>query len=288
MTVTVASDLFQPEVVADAVQAAIAEGLPVFQGNPAAIVQGGMPAPPNGLGAQITIPYFASLGEWEETADGTALTPAQLTQSEEVATITHGGKAVEITKWALANGTDPNTAISTACIGGMTRYIESKLLVAAQANVATEWDAYTHDVSGGATITYDAIVEAMALFGDESDDLVGLAMHSKVAKDLRLLKGTDGLPIFTDAVAGGLPRVLGIPVIISNKLAPVSTVYKTLLLRRGALVSWIADISDGDVQADHNILTNTDVFAIHAYMACHRYLHLNGRTYPGVVHLLTD
>lgn len=289
MAATTISSVLDPQLLADSVQAAIAAGIPVMRGTGAGLIVPGLPSSARVNGTTVTVPYFGTLGEFETVDDGTALTPVELTSASQTATVAHGGLSAEITRWAASNGQDPIAEATRQIMVSYERYLDGLLLTQAQRNTATEWDAFTHDISavGAGTITYDAIVEAIALYGDEADDIACMVVNSKVAKDLRLLKRTDGSPLFVKGETGKLSTVLDIPLVVSNRIAADSTVYTNLLLKKNSLVGWVADVTDGDVATDRNILKNTDVFAFHCYVAAHRYTHLAGRSKPGVVHLKT-
>lgn len=288
MTVSINTDFFQPEVVADSVLGYVSAGLSVMGATGAGVVKGGL-SRSNGVGAQVTIPYFGSIGKFETiSTDGDALTPAAFAQTEELATIVHGGLSFELTAWAMANGTGADAEAARQVKEALVDYIDDLMINAAAANVATAWDAYTEDDTGS-TITYDGIIDAQGILGEEGTDIAAMVCHSKVATDLRKLKFSNGQPVFTDAVNGGLPRVAGFPVFVTDKAALKNgAVYKTLLLKRGSLAFWMADMTESDILSDVDILKHTTIGAVHVYGAVHRFNRMSGRVKPGVVHLLTD
>ena len=286
----VIGDVYQPEILADAIMGYVAAGIPVMGSTGAARLVSGLPASKAKAGETVKVPYFGSIGEFEDVAnDGDGLTPASYTDTSQNATVVHSGKLAEITAMAAAAGLDPVQEIARQMTEGMKRRADKALVDAATANVANAWDAYTHDAStiGDGKISYDHLVEARGILGDESEDLAAWVFHSKVEKDLRLIKDAAGLPVFTDAKEGGLPRCLGIPVLVSDRVPLAATVYTNLLLKRDSLVFWMADITEDSILTDTDISKHTQLMALHMYFACHRYTRMSGMTKPGVIHLLT-
>jgi HK97 family phage major capsid protein len=86
-------------------------------------------------------------------------------------------------------------------------------------------------------------------------DVAAVVVHSKVVGDLRKVKDANGLPLFTDAQQGGLPKVLGLPLIVSDR-APVitgtPTKYVTLFVLRGGLALWYN--GEPKIETDRDIL----------------------------------
>jgi hypothetical protein len=285
---TTKTNVIIPELMAEAVRGGFA-GMEVMAGTGAAIVKTGMPEGKVKVGNTVTVPYFSSIGEAEDlAADGDALTPATLTASGETATVLHSGKAFEITRWAQSGAGDPYKEGSRQILAALKRRIDKALIDAAKADAG--WAAYIHDASGlgNGKITYDSITEALALFGDETENLAAFACHSKVFKDLLQIKDSTGRPLWVDQSGPGLPKLtaLGIPIVVSDRLAPVATVYPSLVLKKGALAAWIDDAAL-EVLTDVDVLTNADIAAVHMYWVAHRYLRLDGLAKPGVSILKT-
>jgi hypothetical protein len=264
-------------------------GLVLMGGTGAAVVSTGMPDGKTKVGETVKVPYFTSIGEIETlAADGDALTPTLLTESNEEATVKHVGKAFGITKWARSGVGDPYKEGSRQVLVAIQRGLDKELIDAAKNE--TGWTDYVYDRSGtgDGKITYDSIVETVGKFGDETEDLACLVMHSKVYRDLLMIKDSTGRPMWVDLSGVGGPRLtaLNIPIKISDRLAAVATVYPSLLLRKGALAAWIDDQAT-EIVTDFDILTNEDIAAIHMYLVTHRYKHVDGMTKPGVAILKT-
>ena len=145
----------------------------------------------------------------------------------------------------------------------------------------------TVNASSG-TISYDAIVDALAAFGENEDSVAAVVMHPKVLNDLRKAKSNDGMPLFLDPRDGGRPRVLGLPIIVSRRASVISgtpNTYVTLFVRRGALALWYNGTPS--IDTDKDIASDTLLAAVNVYFVAHRYSRLPGDTDPVVVRLVT-
>lgn len=281
------TDLFVPELVADSVQGYVAAGVVALFGTGAARIETGMPDGKTRVGDSVKVPYFGSLGEMEDIAtDGDALTPKAFAQTNESATVTHSGIAIEITKRIASNSDDPSGELARLMVESLRRRADKALIDAAAS--ATGWGSYTVDVTGTSeNISYDLVVDGMNTLGDEAGDWAALCVHSATLKHMYKERDADGRPLLSpNAFEGRLPTYFGLPVIQSDRLPVATGDYTSLLLKRDSLVFWLSEISDSDLQMDKDILRNTDVAALHAYWAAHRYSRMAGQSKPGVVRLL--
>jgi len=285
MPVTTRSNLIILEVLADAVAGAWPDRIALF-GTGAAVESATLPEAVRG-GDTIKVPLFGSIGEFEDVAESAPLTPASLAMTSESSVVQRSGKAVEMTSWAqmAAMYADPYAEAGRQIVEGARRKFDSALVAKAGATGAgqIEVDRST------ATISYDAIVDGLQAWGDESQNVAAFVVHSKVAGDLRKIKDSNGLPLFTDAKAGGLPSVLGLPLIISDRapvIAGTPTKYVSLLIKPGALALWYNRVPI--VETDRDILADTNILACNIYYVAHRYSRLPSSTKAGVVRLITQ
>lgn len=288
MPVNKITDFFVPEILADAIRAAFAGKLALF-GSGAAATAFTMPKSGRAsVGTTIKVPYFTSLGEFEDlAADGDALTPATQTSSASNATVKHSGKAFELTQWAewAAAGLDPYQEASRQLVEGFFRRLDKELV--AVAGDETGYGSYVQDGTA-ATISYDAVVDAKMKWGDENDGVALMVVHSKVFGDMLKLKDTTNRPLLTDINEGGLAKFVGIPVMVSDRVTVVAgtpDTYKNLLCKRSSLAAWVN--GQPEVLTDKDILTHTQLAAVHMYYAVHRYNPMAGSSKPGVVILKT-
>jgi hypothetical protein len=283
-------DVFVPELVAEPLEGVFA-GMTVMRGTGAAEFKTGMPGTQGNVGELIKIPYFDTIGELEElTADGDALTPRGITDTEEQATIRHAGIAIEATWWAQASAKkDPYAEMARQIGIAVERFADRVLLDTA---LAAGSDVLTNDVYNAGVpvkINYDSVVDAKMLWGDEQDGVAAMVMNSKVKGDAFKLKDTQGRPLLLEANDGNLDRFVGMPLIVSDRLTASSDSppkYTSLGLKRGSMVFWVAGAPQ--ILEDKDILTNTKVMALHLYFAVHRYKRMPSGTKPGIFRLITN
>lgn len=282
MATTHTTDLINPEVLAETVTTGFA-GMQILNGTPAAVVAQGLPGDLRG-GDTVRVPRFANIGELEDVDEGEALTPAKLSMTADETTVQRAGKAFSITEWArlAAAYADPYAEAARQIVEGVARRADKALLDAALKPGA---DLLTLDISamsgGAAKLSWDAIVDAKQLWGDEQDDIVMLASNSATLGSLYKLRDGTGKPLLSDAVNGGLPSFMGIPLKVSDRIAPAGDVHTTLLLKRSSLALWYAN--SPSVAVDVNILTDETIAAINVYFAALRYSKMPGGTKSGVV-----
>lgn len=176
MPVTTRSNLIIPEVLADAVAGAWPDRIALF-GTGAAVESATLPEEVRG-GDTIKVPLFGSIGEFEDVAESAPLTPASLAMTSESSVVQRSGKAVEMTSWAqmAAIYADPYAEAGRQIVEGARRKFDSALVAKAGATGAgqIEVDRST------ATITYDAIIDALQAWGDESQNVAAFVVHSKL------------------------------------------------------------------------------------------------------------
>lgn len=284
MAKTTVTNVFVPEVLADTLSAVFA-GRKALYGTGAVVTNPGLSSTKRGT--EVQVPYFNSLGEFEDLAnDGDGLTPAQLTSAADTATVKHSGKAFEITNWAqMAAAGDPYQESSTQLADGAYRTFDKALVAAAGTT------SLVKDITGAATKTmnWKAVIDAKLLWGDEQENIELMVVHSKQYGDM--LKETDanGRPMVIDQMNGSLPRYGGIPVLVSDRVkvnAGAPNTYEALICKKGALALWYNE--DFGVKTDKDILVDSDVAAVHIYYVAHLYRRCAGGTKPGVVKVVTQ
>lgn len=285
------SNLFVPEVLADTISAGIA-GLDVLLGTSAVIVNDSLPDTAR-HGDTVNVPYFGHLGEFQDLDEGEPLDIVNLTSTAEKATVQRSGKAFEITNWAQqAAAGDPYAEAARQMRLGIQRRADNALIEHAKTT-----DLLLNRSS--ADLSYEDLVDTLALFGDE-EDVVLWAVHSATLARLRKLKDSSGRLVLVDATKDTPPYIFGKPVLVSDKLksdavaadpeaeppvAAMPAVYDTLAFSRNSVVFWHA--ATPNVDTDKDILVDSKVASVNMYFAAHRYLRLPGRTKAGVARLIT-
>lgn len=281
------SDVFIPDVLADAVKTGF-PGMAIMSSSGAAIINTDLKAGNGDVGSTVKIPYFANLGEAEDLAtDDASPTLATFTSSNTNATVTHSVKAFEMTYWAKQGAGDPYKACSEMVLEACKRRFDKALI-----DVAANESGYTsmiNDVSGAGSglITIDALTDTRQLFGDEANDFAAFACHSKVFTDMLKTKDSSGRNLLIDFGSGNDPflKPLGIPVIVSDRLPKVSSVYSSLLLKKGSLALYANGTPE--VLTDKDVKRNVDIVACHFYWAAARYSNMAGMAKSGVAILKT-
>jgi hypothetical protein len=294
MAVTKRSDLIYVDQLQEAVQAYFL-GKKALWGTGVAVQNSTLPSiGPDGSklkgGDTIRVPYFDPIGELEDVTEAQALTPAKLTETSETATVTHSGKAGEITAWAqlTAQFSDPYAELARQFGDAWMRRIDKGLIDKA---VLT---TLTNDLSGNtgaaALISLDGIFDTAQKWNDEQPDNPSemlLVLHSKVYGDARKLKDTDGRPLFTDpTVDFPLPRMAGIPVKVSDRITVTgsganSAVYTNLLCKRSAMAAWVNGTPE--ILQGTDILSHSQITALHTYWVTHLYKRPSNGSLPGVI-----
>lgn len=280
---------FIPEVLADRVEKGLA-GARILAGSEAAVMNTSMPYGKDDVGNIVKIPYFTSLGELEDlTGDTQALSPEAIESAVENATINHSGKAISATQWSRWNRVgDPYEIASKQIVELVARRADKALIDAGV--VPTAGNANVLDVSAAIQnkLDYDVMVDAKAIYGDEEEDLVMLAVHSKTRATLRKLRDGNGRPLITDAREGDVERFCGVPIRVSDRLPvnkvtpgdPTTWVYTSMLCKRSSLIFWMNGAPR--FRYDQDALADADLVAVHVYWAAHRYTFLNGKTTCGI------
>jgi hypothetical protein len=219
---TIITDVFNPEILTETVQGAMAQAA-AFMGakmkaTGVAVVEGTMPeGGPDAIGTTIKVPYFGTIGSFVDNPDGSALTPGGLKQIKEDCVISRDSLGFEISRWAQGNAAvNPNVGDPYE---EAERAIDKRLISAASASGVYVKDVYS--TSAPKYLDWDLCVDAkFDGWGDEQDDIAALLVHSQAHKDLLKLKDSTGRPLLISSQneGGPLDRFCGVPVIVSDQV----------------------------------------------------------------------
>jgi len=211
MARTTRSNVFYPQILEKAISAGFS-GIALFNGIGAATLKSGLLSTIKG--DTVTIPYFGTVGEFDDiTNDGDALPLTGFDQSTETATVQHSGKFVEMTRFAQNGVEDPYAEVGKQMAEAAQRRFDKALID--QAVLTPLVKTYT----SSDTLDLDKLTDARALWGDESDDICGLVVHSKTEASLRKLKSSTGIPLLLEPQGEGkMPTVNGLPVFVSDRM----------------------------------------------------------------------
>ncbi len=208
------TDLILPQILARAVKNAF-RGMKVLYGS-AAVVKDFSMLNEKG-GDKVKVPYFGSIGEWEDVAEGMPLTISGLTADSEDATVQRSGKAFDATDWARfasAPDSDPYAEAARQVVEGGVRRMDKALIDAA---LTSDLVVDVFNAGSPRTLDYDLVVDGQALWGDEYTSTALMMTHSTQRANLQKDKDSQGRPLYTDVSQGAITTVAGLPVGISDR-----------------------------------------------------------------------
>ncbi len=225
MTQSLSTDLFDPEILEDAIAGAL-PGAVALVGSPCAKINTSLPNAARG-GDIVTVPYFGSLGRLAATAQGDALVPTKLTMSSETATVARAGLAFEMSVWAQfsAQFAHPYEEAKNQLMAALVDHMDRALIAAAAASLPSTMIKDVFSAAAPRGIDLDLIADGKAKWGDEMKDIVGFACHSRTWNDMKKLKDATGRPL----IAEGVMKVDGMDALISdrNTITHTGTVITT-------------------------------------------------------------
>lgn len=184
-------------------------------------VESSMPGGRDRLNDSVKVPYFGTLGEFSDNPEDNAVTPVVLKSTHETATIARSSLAFEVTRQAQKSGPnddDPYEEAATQIEQAAIRRMDYLCLEQAR---QTPLVHPLYSATAPVFLDWDAIVDGQALWGDESDDIVGMSVHSRVEAGLRKLRDATGRPLLIDSMVNGtrVRTFNGIPLVVSDKAA---------------------------------------------------------------------
>jgi hypothetical protein len=282
-----------PQVLNQAIEAGI-PGLRAFIGSDVVMYDGSMPEFDQGGkkikgGSVVTIPTFSAIGAFVDAS--AEINPATNTQrldsSSVTATVVHGLCGVEMTYSAQAFAgalQDPYVEASRQLFEQGRNYMEDKLIAEARTtDLALDITAI-----GDGLLSYDAIVDALALWGDEEfeNQRASMAMafwHSGALKQLRKIKDSQGRPIFYEPNDGNPPSVLGKPSRISDRLTVNGgSNHESLLARPRSLALWVNE-GHFRLQEYQDVQKDTKIAYVHLYCAPKLWPTVPGKSKKGMI-----
>lgn len=227
---TIISDVFNPEILTDAVQAEFGQKT-AFMGSRLAslgvcLIEGTMPeGGDDAIGTEITVPYFGTLGEFVNNPDGQGVSPSGLKQTNEKATVTRDSLGFSVSRWARGNAAvnpavgDPYVESARQIMVAAERAMDKRIIDAAAASGVFVKDV--HSAGSPKYLDWDLCVDAkFDGWGDEQDDIAAILVHSQTHKDLMKLKDNTGRPLLLSSQqeGGPLDRFCGVPVVVSDRV----------------------------------------------------------------------
>lgn len=222
MAVTMMSNMINPEVMGDMINAKI-EALTKI--TPYAKVDTSLQGVP---GDTKTVPSWNYIGDAEDVAEGSEVGLTQMTAASTTFTIKKAMKAVGITQEAVNSGLgNPIGQAESQLAKSIVGKVDNDVLAAALTASNTSGD-------GTAVIGYAGIVDAVTKFEDEEDG-VEKVMFISPKQEATLLKDPDFLSAdkFQSGVAvnGAIGKIAGCWVKKSNKIKAKSGVFTCPIIK---------------------------------------------------------
>lgn len=173
MATTVLTDLINPQVMADMIEAKLDKRLAVI---PYAKIDNTLQGQP---GSTITVPKWGYIGSADDIPEGGSITPSEMSSSSVTATIKQVGKAVELTDVAVLSGYgDPVGNAVSQIAKSINEKIDNDCFDEALTSTLT-FDGKS------AVISYNQVVDAISEFDEEINSPKVLFVHPKQIKTLR-------------------------------------------------------------------------------------------------------
>lgn len=219
MAITTIDDTFNPQILSDTVQG-VMRGKNALMGSMllatgAAISEPGFTGGRGKLGTAVDIPYFGTIGEFEENlADGDAVTLRKIGMTSEQAIVTRDSLGFEATTWSRTSASeDPYAEAARIIQVAAVKQMDKRLVDAAVA------PGVLLNVTG-ADIDYDTTIDSQYKFNDEQEDIVAMVVHSQIKRDMLKLKDSQNRPLLVDSQQdNGFPTFAGLPIGVSDRVS---------------------------------------------------------------------
>lgn len=223
---TTSSNLIVPELWLEAVAGAL-PGMSVLGATGAMRVETGLPGGAR-PGSPVNVPYFGTLGEMRDYADGDAIDVQQLSMTEEQASVVRSGIAFNITDMArrLAGYADPYGEAARQFTALVARRADKAGMDALNASgLPTQMVLDVHSSSSPVYLDRDLVTEARLRWGDEQDGVAAIVGHSVTLKNLLKLKDGNGQPLLRVMKQNndtGVVEFDGLPPFFTSDRSPVA------------------------------------------------------------------
>lgn len=244
---TKASDLINPEVLADAISAELPTAI---RFTPYAVTDNTLTGQP---GDTITRPKYGYVGPAEDLTEGVPMDTSKMSMTTTQVTVKEAGKAIEVTEKAVITNV---TGTLEEAKKQLTKAMADKVEIDYLATLGTSLLTSTLGVE-----TPGAILDAIDVFGDEDEQSLVLFMHpkdyTKLVKNLFTVGGSTQETAVTKAQVSEL---VGVKDIVKTKRLAEGTSY---LQKFGAVE--IVNKKKVNLETDYDILARTHVLAANAH-----------------------
>jgi len=278
MAVTQIADIINPEVLGDQISAKFPDQL-VFGNTNLVLTDSEFPI--GSPGTQFKIPSWKRIPAFGALTENTPMTPGKIQSYSEFATVQRAGAAFEVLDTAeLVSKADPVAEIADQISRRAAEYIDAALVTELEhtPNTFDQTNAtvQTNSTNGG-QMDQNALAKAVtSTLGDNFGKVMqggALIVHSKVYNDLISLSAIQNQYQFGGDVmrTGMLPMVMGLPVLISDRVTVGSQsskgLYHSYIVGPGALGLFYQ--RQVMVEFDRDILNMADIVASNVHFAAH-------------------
>jgi hypothetical protein len=277
MAFTQISNIINPEVLADQISAKFPDQLVLGNTN---LVEVDSTFPLGSPGTQFKLPFWKRIAAFATLTEGTAMTPGNITASQEYAIVQRGGAAFEVLDTSeLVSKADPVGEIADQLARRAAEYIDAALVVKMEntPNVFDQTGASQTNAQG--TVDQNCIAKAItSTLGDNYGKLLkggAIICHSVVMGELLQTAAIQNwyqsqMPVIKE---GLIPTIMGLPIYVSD-LVTVGTqssknLYHTYVVGPGALALFYQ--RQVMVEFDRDILLLADIVSSNVHFAPHLY-----------------
>lgn len=244
---TKASDLINPEVLADAISAELPAAI---RFTPYAVTDNTLTGQP---GDTITRPKYGYVGPAEDLTEGVPMDTSKMSMTTTQVTVKEAGKAIEVTEKAVITNV---TGTLEEAKKQLTKAMADKVEIDYLATLGESLLASTLGVE-----TPGAILDAIDVFGDEDEQSLVLFVHPKdYTKLVKNLFAVGGSTQETAVTKAQVSELVGVKDIVKTKRLAEGTSY---LQKFGAVE--IVNKKKVNLETDYDILARTHVLAANAH-----------------------
>lgn len=244
---TKASDLINPEVLADAISAELPTAI---RFTPYAVTDNTLTGQP---GDTITRPKYGYVGPAEDLTEGVPMDTSKMSMTTTQVTVKEAGKAIEVTEKAVITNV---TGTLEEAKKQLTKAMADKVEIDYLATLGTSLLTSTLGAE-----TPGAILDAIDVFGDEDEQSLVLFVHPKdYTKLVKNLFAVGGSTQETAVTKAQVSELVGVKDIVKTKRLAEGTSY---LQKFGAVE--IVNKKKVNLETDYDILARTHVLAANAH-----------------------
>lgn len=254
-TGTYLSDLFNPEVIGQMINEKLFDAIKFA---PLATVYDDLVGVP---GSTVVLPYYNSIGDAEDVAEGADISITKLAEKTKKVTIKKAGKGVQLTDEALLSGYgDPIDQATTQLAMSIASKVDNDFLASLNGNT-------THVVNLTAKMTADNIADALVEYGEDIDGEKVILVNPTAYATLR--KANAWIPNTEIAanmiIRGTVGMVHGCQVVVTNRIKEASKVSSFHIVKPGALALYAK--RDVLVETDRDIINKSTVITADKHYA---------------------